>query len=91
MYVAATRRSALQPGLAPNVPEFAVPLAEAVEHGTRDAAWACRAEDRFGRLAAGLAADFIVLDRDVFAVEPEELLEARVLRTVVAGETVYEA
>ncbi len=91
MFVAATRRSALEPGLAPNVAQFAVPLEDAVEHATRDAAWACRAEDRFGRLAAGLAADFIVLDRDVFAAPRDELLEARVVRTVVGGETVYEA
>lgn len=91
MFIAATRRSALKPDLAPNVPEFAVPLEDAVEHATRDAAWACRAEDRFGRLTAGLAADFIVLDRDVFASPRDDLLEARVLRTVVGGETVFSA
>lgn len=91
MYVASTRRSALDPGRAPNVAAFAVPLAEAIEHGTRDAAWACRAEDVFGCLRAGLAADFVVLDRDVFTGPPEVLLEARVARTVVGGETVHSA
>lgn len=89
MFIAATRRSALQPSLPANVPAFAVPLEEAVEHATRDAAWACRAEHRFGRIAAGLAADFVVLDRDVFAAPREELLTARVVRTVVGGVVVH--
>ncbi|WP_404430940.1 amidohydrolase [Microbacterium lacus] len=91
MFIAATRRSALDPILPPNVPEFAVPLVEAIEHGTRDAAWACRAEDDYGRIAAGLHADFLVLDRDVFAVPLDELLQARVRRTVVGGTVVHEA
>ena len=89
MYVAATRRSALDPSREANLPRYAVPLADSIEHATRDAAWACRSEGRYGRLAAGLHADFIVLDRDVFSGPPEELLEARVLRTVVGGRTVH--
>ncbi|GAA3937299.1 amidohydrolase [Microbacterium soli] len=90
MFIAATRRSALDPGLEPNLPRYAMPLTDAVLHATRDAAWACRAENDYGRLAAGLLADFIVLDRDVFAGEADELLEARVVRTVVGGEVVFE-
>ncbi|MCD0449138.1 amidohydrolase [Actinocorallia sp. API 0066] len=85
MFVAATRRSASDPALAPNVAAYALPLGAAITHATRDAAWACRAEDQFGRLAAGLHADFVVLDRDVFALPPEELLTARVVSTVVGG------
>ncbi|MCD2442011.1 amidohydrolase [Agromyces sp. SYSU K20354] len=91
MFVAATRRSALEPRLPANLPHYALPLAEAIEHGTRDAAWACRAEHDYGRLASGLHADFIVLDRDVFAADVDELLETQVLRTVVGGRTVHAA
>lgn len=91
MYVAATRKSALQAGLEPNLPHFALPLDRAITHGTRDAAWSCLAEDEFGSLAAGLAADYVVVDRDVLATEPEQLLEAKVLQTVVGGTTVWSA
>lgn len=91
MFIAATRRSALDPSLPANVPAYALPLMTAIEHATRDAAWASRAEGSYGRIAAGLSADFIVLDRDVFAAAPDELLETRVVRTVVAGRTVHEA
>lgn len=91
MFIAATRRSALDPTLPPNVPGYALPLTQAIVHATRDAAWACRADDAYGRLAPGLAADFIVLDRDVFGDDPEALLTARVVRTVVGGKVVHTA
>ena len=39
----------------------------------------------------GKLADFIVLDRDLFSASPEELLEARVLRTYLGGREVYSA
>ena len=44
----------------------------------------------FGRLSAGLFADFIVVDTDVFAADPEALLTTEVVRTVLGGRTVYE-
>ena len=51
----------------------------------------CLEEHERGRIAPGLAADFAVLDRDPFTEGAEVLLEARVVRTVVAGHPVYEA
>lgn len=91
MYVAATRASALDASAGTNVPEFALPLAESIEHATRDSAWTAGAEQEIGRLAAGLYADFIVLDTDVLAADdPAALLDARILRTVVGGRCVYE-
>ncbi|MFD0904133.1 amidohydrolase [Actinomadura sediminis] len=84
MFVASTRRSALVPGLPAMEPHLAVPVAEAIVHGTADSAWACRAEHDQGRLRAGLLADFIVLDRDPFG-DPDALLGSDVLLTVVGG------
>ena len=91
LYIAATRRSALDGSYPANHPEYAVPLEEAVAHATRDAAASCREEHERGRIAVGLAADFAVLDRDPFTEGADVLLEARVVRTVVAGRAVYEA
>ncbi|MDQ0921935.1 putative amidohydrolase YtcJ [Pseudarthrobacter sp. W1I19] len=89
MFVAATRKSALDPSYPPNNPHFARPLAEAIGHATRDAAASVMEEDRRGRLAAGLAADFAVLDADPFVHGEESLLNARILRTVVGGRIEY--
>ncbi|SDJ48219.1 hypothetical protein SAMN05444157_3578 [Frankineae bacterium MT45] len=91
MYVAATRRSAFDSSLEPNVERFALPLADAIRHATHDSAWACRSENQFGHLAAGLYADFVVLDRNIFQRPVEELLQAEVLRTVVGGRTVFQS
>ncbi|UOQ90452.1 amidohydrolase [Agromyces endophyticus] len=91
LYIATTRKSALDPSLPAYAPEFALPLAEALGHATRDAAASIREEDERGRLAAGLAADFAVLDADPFEAGESALLDARVIRTVVGGSTVYEA
>lgn len=91
MYIAATRRSPYVPEAAPLRPDFALPLAESVVHGTRDSAWASFEESRRGQLREGLVADFVVLDRDPFREAPDSLLATRVVRTVVAGVTVHEA
>ncbi len=42
-----------------------------------------------GQLAVGFDADFTVLDRDLFEVEEEAILDAEVVMTVVAGEVMY--
>ena len=47
-------------------------------------------EKEKGKLAPGMLADFVVLDRDVTAASPEKVLATKVLRTVVGGKTVYE-
>lgn len=59
---------------------------------TTDAAWAGFAEDKFGRLAPGLAADFIVIDKgDPLLLSPADLRAVKVLQTWVGGEKVFEA
>ncbi len=58
---------------------------------TVDAAWAGFAEDKFGRLAPGLAADFIVIDHgDPLLLSPGDLRQVKVVQTWVAAEKVYE-
>ncbi|MGM7774514.1 amidohydrolase [Arthrobacter sp. KNU-44] len=89
MYVATTRRSALDSSLPPNVPALAVSLNDALTHATRDAAWSCGAENDLGRLETGLLADFTVLDTNPFTNGTESLLTTRVIRTVVGGNTAY--
>lgn len=91
LHVAVSRRSSLAPGgPSPWHPEMSVPMEEALRHMTIDAAWSCRDETDRGSIEAGKLADLVVVDRDITAEEPEALLEARVVRTVVGGRVVYE-
>ncbi|WP_425442484.1 amidohydrolase [Sphingomonas lenta] len=57
---------------------------------TTDAAYAGFAEDKFGRLAPGMAADFIIVDRDPTLASPTELRATQVLQTWVGGQKVWE-
>jgi hypothetical protein len=87
LYAALTRTA--EDGLAAFYPEQCVGLCEALHAYTQGAAYAEGAESWKGQLQPGFVADFVVLDRDLFAATPEEILETSVLRTVVGGRTVY--
>ncbi len=45
--------------------------------------------DSIGSIAPGKRADLVLLDRDVLTISPEEMRNAKVLWTMVAGKTVY--
>jgi predicted amidohydrolase YtcJ len=72
-------------------PEERMTREEALACFTRDAAWAAGMEDKVGTLSVGKRADFIVVDQDPMTAPEEDLWKIRVLRTVIDGETVYEA
>jgi predicted amidohydrolase YtcJ len=91
MFIATTRRSAIDPSLAPNLPKYALPLADALAHATRDAAYSCRWEDVTGQLVRGKAADFVVLKQDPFTEGVDSLLTTEIAMTVVAGSVRYDA
>ncbi len=66
-------------------PEQAITGAEALALFTTGSARARRTEDRLGRLAPGLRADLVVLDRDPTSVPAAEVGATRVLATVIGG------
>jgi predicted amidohydrolase YtcJ len=72
------------------LPEQRLDLAQALNGFTRGAAYASFAEDRIGSLERGQFADFIFIDRDIFAVTPQQLRETKVLETYLAGRKVWQ-
>ncbi|MCP3996104.1 MAG: amidohydrolase family protein, partial [bacterium] len=58
---------------------------------TKNGAWLMHQEDAVGSLEVGKRADVVVLERDLFAILPEEIGEVRVLLTLLDGEVVYDA
>ena len=91
MYIASTRLSAVDPSLEANLPEYALELADALCHATRDAAFSCRAEDQQGRIAAGYLADFAVLATNPLQTDPSRLLTNDTRMTVVGGKVAFDA
>ena len=57
---------------------------------TGGAAYAGFAEERFGELAVGQRADFVIVDRDPTLASPTELRQTQVLETWVGGEKMWE-
>jgi predicted amidohydrolase YtcJ len=89
LYAAVSRRS--EDGKQEYFPEQRLTMEQAIAAYTTGSAYAEFAEKDKGLLAPGMFADFVVLDRDLTAVPAAQILKTRVLRTVVAGRTVYEA
>jgi predicted amidohydrolase YtcJ len=71
------------------MPEQRTTRQEALLSITLWPAYAAFMEKESGTLTAGKFADFVVLDRDIMTVAPEEILRTRVLQTVLGGRTVY--
>jgi len=71
-------------------PEQAITVAEAVRAYTYGAAVASGEPALKGTLESGKLADFIVLNRDIFTTPLEELLQVKVIRTVLNGQSVFE-
>jgi predicted amidohydrolase YtcJ len=71
-------------------PEQKLTMEQALNGFTRAAAFASFAEDRLGTLDRGALADFIFVDRDIFAVAPQQIRDTQVLETYLAGRKVWE-
>lgn len=89
LYAAVTRKN--RAGTKTFLPEQALSMEEGVRLFTTSAAWASYDEDWRGSLELGKLADLAVLDRDIFHMDPDELLHTRVTETVLNGATVYRA
>lgn len=70
-------------------PEQAMSVLEAFRAFTLDAAYAAHAENTQGTLEPGKWADFILIDRDIFTIDPSQIRNTKVLETWVGGKPVY--
>lgn len=71
-------------------PEERLDLETALRADTVNNAWAAGEEREKGRLMAGFLADFVILERDLFEITPEEIKDVRALLTVVGGGIVHD-
>ena len=72
------------------IPEEKVTLQEALRGFTLDAAYSAFQDEQLGTLELGKRADFIVIDRDIFAIPGKEIRGTEVLQTWINGQQVYQ-
>ena len=72
-------------------PSEAVDLETMVRSFTINAARCWFMEDETGSIEVGKSADMVILDRDIFSIDPYTLRDTRVLKTIFRGMTVFEA
>jgi predicted amidohydrolase YtcJ len=57
---------------------------------TLDAAYQLRMEDEIGSIEVGKRADLVVLDQDIFSVDPYSIHKTKVMMTLLDGNVIYE-
>ena len=72
-------------------PEEQVLLEDMIASFTINGAYANFLERQTGSLEVGKKADFVVLDQNIFDLQPHEIAEAKVLYTYLNGVEVYNA
>jgi len=90
LYAAVTREFAAGGPDGGWIPAEKITIDQAITAYTKDAAYAEFEDRRKGTLAPGMLGDVVVLDRDITAVAPAELLETKVLFTIVDGRVLYD-
>jgi predicted amidohydrolase YtcJ len=68
-----------------------ITLADAIQCGTVNGAYAAFEENLKGSIRPGQLADLVVLTRDPFKTAPSELLNIKIERTMVGGGWKYES
>lgn len=89
IYMAVTRKDKLGKPEGGFYPKECVDVYEAIDAYTIESAYVEFAEDIKGRIKKDFLADFVVLDRDIFTIDPMEIKGIKPLMTIVGGKIVY--
>jgi predicted amidohydrolase YtcJ len=90
IYAAVTRRTLDDKNPGGWIPDQKIGVEDALRAYTANAAYAEFKEKEKGTLAKGMLADFVILDRDLTRIAPENIRDTKIVMTVVGGKAVYE-
>jgi len=72
------------------IDDIRITVEEAIYHYTMAAAYSSFEENIKGSLEVGKLADFVVLEKNLYQIEPDAVKDVQVLMTFLGGEIVYE-
>ena len=87
--VGVTRTDPEQPDAGPLLPEQAMTLPAMLAAYTINGAYGMHQEEQTGSLEVGKFADLVILEKNLFEIPVDEIGKVRVVRTILAGKTVY--
>jgi len=67
-----------------------ISLEDAIRAMTLGGAYSMRKENEFGSIEKGKSADMVVLDRNLFEIDPQSIIDTKVVYTIFGGEIVYD-
>lgn len=89
IYAAVTRRTLDDKNPDGWYPDQKITVEQALKSYTVNNAYAGFHEDKTGKLKKGMLADLVVLSHDLFTVDPENIKNVEVIRTMVNGKEVF--
>jgi hypothetical protein len=91
IYAAITRQDVHENPAGGWNPEQRMTIEEAIKGFTIWAAYAAFQEDVLGSIEKGKLADFTVLDKDILTIDPRDILNTKVVYTIIGGKVRYRA
>jgi hypothetical protein len=70
-------------------PDQKLSVEQALKCYTVNNAYSVNMENKLGQLKTGYLADFVVLDKNLLRLSPDQIKAVKVLQTVVDGKTVF--
>ena len=89
IYMAVTRKDKKGNPEGGFYPKECVDIYEAIDAYTVESAYVEFQEDIKGRIKKDFLADFVVLDEDIFTIDPMEIKDIKPRMTIVGGNVVY--
>ena len=68
-----------------------ISLEDAIRVMTLGGAYSMRKENELGSIEKSKAADMVVLNRNLFEIDPDSIIDSKVVYTIFAGKIVYDA
>lgn len=82
-------RSSIKDGSVPYLPEEGFSVEEAINSYTSSSAYASFEENIKGKIQSNMLADYTILEKNPFNVNPSSIKDIKVIGTYLAGEKVY--
>jgi predicted amidohydrolase YtcJ len=89
IYAAVTRRTLDDKNPHGWIPEQKISVEEALKSYTIHAAYASFEDNIKGSLKVGKLADYVILEENLFKIDPVKIRDVKIIETVVGGKTMY--